>query len=236
MKGNSKCWEGDNTRNNKGGSRLGCPNKNRKQRRKSSNASAGKKIPKGSAEEMEEAYGHASTYQATIIDYADKEDFPQEVIDYQRRIFHFAKYGPRKGFFKLYPNSKLVSADVLYILSAKIPKKVIAKRFNISEWTIAGISSGRDNDWLDEYHLVRRIRKALVGKYKKNWKKAHITTITDSSTGELIALLQSIRKAKEYRRGYLKYKRKISSEDFDRMEKDGELDILFPIEERTVTK
>lgn len=236
MKGDKTYWEGDGRKNNTGGHRLGSPNKKKKQKRISSNTASGKKIPEGTEEEMAEAYGHAVTYQATIIDYADKEDLPQEVIDYQRRIFHFAKYGPRKGFFKLYPNSKLVSADVLYILSAKIPKKDIAKRFNISEDTIGGIRCGKDKDWLDEYHLVRRLRKAIRGQRKKNWSKEHITTLTDSTTGELIALLSSIRKAKEYRRDYLMFKRKILAKDVKVLEKSGELDTLFPIEERTVTE
>lgn len=236
MKGDKTYWEGDGRKDNKGNSRAGHPTINPKKKRKSSNASAGKKIPKGTEEEMTEAYGHAATYQATIIDYADKDDLPQEVIDYQRRIFHFTKYGPRKGYFKVYPNSKLVSADVLYILSAKIPKKVIAKRFNISEETIAGIRLGKDNDWLDEYHLVRRLRMAIRGQSKKNWSEKHITTLSDGATNEVIALFQSIRKAKDYRRTYLMYQRKLLAKDVSRLEKSGELDTLFPVVERTVTE
>jgi len=236
LKGDKTYWEGDGRKGNKGGHRLGCPNKSPKQRRVSSNTSAGKSIPKGTDEELADAYGHAATYQAVILNYADKDDMPQEVIDYQRRIFHFAKYGPRKGFFKLYPNSKLVSADVLYILTAKIPKKDIAKKFNISEDTVGGIRSGKDNDWLDEYHMVRRIRKAILGQRKKNWSEKHITTLTDASTNQIIALFQSIRKAKDYRRTYLIYQRKIKAKEVMKMEKDGSINDLYPVEERVVTE
>jgi len=234
MKGNERYWEGDNRKNNKGGDRTGC--KNLKQRRESSNASACKGIPKGDEDELKEAYEIVSTYQATILDYANKEDMPQEVIDYHRRIFHFAKYGPRKGFFKLYPNSKLVSADVLYILSAKIPRRLMAEKFKVSEETIAGIMKGGDRDWLDEYYLVRRLKKALTGTYKKNWSDTHITLLTERSTKEVIAIFSSPKKAREYRKTFLIYKRKVGIEKINAMIKSGEIEHHFPIEERVVTE
>lgn len=236
-----KFWEvGKDGRLNNKGPPVGTTYPNRRKKlgvkKGSKQKPASSFIPEGTELEMSIAYNQARGYQARIIDYADKEDLPQEVLDHQRRIFHFTKHGPRKGFFCLHDNVKLFSADVLYILTAKVPKKLLAKKFNVAEGTIQRIRNGERNEWLDEYHLVKRIRTALYGKFKKNFKEKHITTLSDGKTNKVIAFFSSKRKARDYRRFFVRKPLNKNTEEVEKIEESGELDLLYPIEERSVTE
>ena len=200
------------------------------------NSTIGLTIPEGTEEEMTQAYNETLHYQAVLIDYADKEEIPQEVLDHQRRIFHFARHGPRKGFFYQYSKSKLVQADVLYILTAKVPAKILAKKFKVDYTLILDIRKGKKREWIQEYNMIRRLRTAIACKYKKNWSEKHVTLIIDSQSNEVIALLSSKRKARDYRRTWMVHNLGYDKEKVEELEGSGELDLMYPIIERIMTE
>lgn len=191
-------------------------------------------VPEGTKEEMNMAYNQSREYQVKLMDYADKDDIPDEVFAQQRRLIHFIKKGPRRGFFVADPRSKITQADVLFILSTKLPSKSLGEKYNVSATVIQNIRQGNDHLWIDEYNLVKRIRVALYGRYKKNWRKEYITVLRDSSTGENIAFFSSKKKAKDYRMYWLMHNQKITGDAYSEMRDSGQMDILYPIEESEV--
>lgn len=195
---------------------------------------AHRKRPEGTEDEMTEAYNQALGYSVVLMDYADKSEvIPDEVLAQQRRIFHFAKNGPTKGYFIANNGeSKLTSPDVLYILSVKIPARILAKTFNVEEITVRRIRSGESLQWSDEYRLVRRLRKAVMGKYKKNFLKTHVTLLMDASTDTVLQLFSSKKKAVEYREIWLINNRKYPTPEVRHWLDTGKVDKLFPIIER----
>lgn len=127
--------------------------------------------PEGTQEELMDAFEIASSYLYKILDYADKEEvIPKEVLDKERRIFSFAKRGPRAAYFRLDSKSKLVSADVLYMLTSTLPAKYIALKFNINERKVRAIRRGEVSEWYWEYLLIRRLRTIITAKLR-NAKK-----------------------------------------------------------------
>lgn len=190
-----------------------------------------KDVPSGTKEELSLAYNQAREFQIKLLHYVDKEDISDEEIQHQRRLFHFVKNGPRKGFFVAYDKAKLVQADVLYILSVKMPKHLLAKQFNVAEGTIQRIRNGESKEWIDEYNLVKRLRKAAISKFKKNNLGTHVTLLSNGKTKEIIASFSSKKKAVEYRESYLLYRLKIGKEVYAAMKKKSTLDTLYPITE-----
>ena len=193
-------------------------------------------IPDGTDKELEDAYLKAMEYQITLLNYADKEEgISDEELAFQKRYIHFLKNGPRKGRFTVYNKAKLTYPDVIYILSVKKPRHILAKQFGVAEGVIQRIREGKAGEWKEEYDLVRRLRRAVMCKYKKNFLDTHITLLTNANTGEVIALFSSKKKAEEYRREYLIHNQKMKKEIYERQKKSGEIDLMFPIEERTMT-
>ena len=190
--------------------------------------------PEGTIEELTLAYNKARGYQLVVMNYADKDmEIPPEVLAEQRRIFHFAKNGPNYNKFIAYGNGKLLYADVLYILSCKVPASKLAKTFNVSLDLIKNIRQGRQSEWLEEYELVLRIKRATYSKHKKNFLQTNITVLRDEK-GNTVQHFSSIKKAKEYRRHWLMHNQKIKRVIVDDWISTGKIDKLYPIEEATV--
>ena len=189
--------------------------------------------PEGTQEEMTLAYNQARGYQLVVLNYCDKEELPEEVLAQQRRLFHFAKNGPNANKFIAYGDGKLLQADVLYILSCKVPAAKLAKLFKVGVDTIKDIRQGNRPEWQDEYDLVRRLRKAVISRFKKNFTDVHITVLLDSE-GKVVQHFSSIKKAKEFRRTWLIYNQKIPAKTVDSWIKTKQIDTIYPIEETTV--
>ena len=153
-------------------------------------------LPKGTKEELDEAYGIAMEYQLRILDYSDKDDIPQEVLDEQRRIMHFSIKGPRRGYSVGYGKHKLVQADVLYILTVTTPSRLLAEKFKVAKKTIEEIRRGESVKWLYEYKLIRRLRTALRGNMRQLFKREYNLKVYGIfKREELLHLITSKRKA-----------------------------------------
>lgn len=189
--------------------------------------------PEGTKEEMSLAYNEARGYQLVLLSYCEEEELPEEVLAHQRRLFHFTKNGPNANRFKLYGNSKLLYADVLFILSSKEPASRLSKLFDVGQDTIKDIRQGKAPEWRDEYDLVRRLRKSVISRFKKNFKDVHITSLLDSD-GKTIQHFSSKAKARDFRRTWLIYNQKIKAKLVDSWIKSGQIDTIYPIEETTV--
>jgi hypothetical protein len=127
--------------------------------------------PIGTKEEMTEAFDIASEYMYKLLDYAEKDDdISKEDIDRERRIFSFCKVGPRAGYFRLDPMSKLVSADVLYMLTSTLPASHIAAKFGMCERKVRAIRRGEVQEWYWEYLLIRRLRTIISTKLRRSNK------------------------------------------------------------------
>lgn len=189
--------------------------------------------PEGTIDEMTLAYNQARGYQLVLLDYCDKEELPPEILKHQRRLFHFAKNGPNANKFMAYGSSKLLYADVLYILSCKVPARRLAEVFNVGIDTISDIRRGRAGEWREEYLLVRRLRMSATSRVKKNYKAPRITVLLDTDGG-IVQHFSSIRKAKEFRRSWLIYNQKIPAKEVDLWIKGGKIDEMYPIQETSV--
>jgi hypothetical protein len=188
--------------------------------------------PEGTQEEMEEAFNVAENYLYNILSYADKEEhIPDDVLQMERRIFSFCKRGPRAAYFRLDPMSKLVSADVLYMLTSTLPAEHIAKKFNMSGRKVRAIRRGESDEWYWEYLLVRRLKailRANMDERKKRISKLTTCIYTVSELNEkqgydVIAHISSFRNATKYRKDIIPEKR------YNKLLENRTLDIIFPI-------
>lgn len=182
--------------------------------------------PKGTKEEMDLAYNRAREFTLKILDYTEKENLPDDVLEEQKRLLHFYLNGPRKGYFVAYNSSKLTQAEVLYILTVTTPKNYLAEKFNVSERLIQNIRHGLSPEWHDEYLLVKRLKTSIRGHLKSSGTHKIVYLVIDGKTNKTLAVLTSERKAKEYRKDILKLK----AEEYRTKLKSGELDLLYPIQ------
>ena len=153
-------------------------------------------LPSGSKEQLDKAFGKSMEYQLRLLDYSDKDEISQEVLDEQRRIMHFSVKGPRRGYSVSYGKHKLVQADVLYILTVTTPSRILAEKFNVAKKTIEEIRRGASVKWLYEYKLIRRLRTAVRGNMRQLFKREYNLTVYGIyHEGELMHLVTSKRKA-----------------------------------------
>lgn len=185
--------------------------------------------PTGTKEEMEEAFEVASNYMYKLLDYADKDEvIPEDVLEKERRIFSFCKVGPRAAYFRLDSTSKLVSADVLYMLTSTLPAEHIAKRFGMSGRRVRAIRRGELREWYWEYLLIRRLRTIVQARLKcaKKGTKAKMYSISKLVGVDKYEILH-------YASGRLKLVRLrediIPPKEYEEMVASKTLDILYPI-------
>lgn len=185
--------------------------------------------PEGTQEELTEAFEIASNYLYKLLDYSDKKEIiPQDVLDRERRIFSFAKVGPRAGYFRLDPNSKLVSADVLYMLTSTLPAKYIAEKFNMCERKVRAIRRGEVEEWYWEYLLVRRLTTILTARLRSakkgiDAKMYSLSKLVDTNKYEILMYASGKYKLTKLRKDI------ISPKLFEKFTNEKTLDIIYPI-------
>lgn len=176
----------------------------------------------GSPEELKASWEAADKYLFKILSYADKDQIEKKDIKEARRIFAFAKQGPRANHFILSKNSKLVSADVLLILSSGMSHQYLADRYGVSVALIQNIRKGRAAEWEWEYRFVSLLRNAIVNQYKTFTPYTHpefdapvIYTLYRNAEGtdanfkrpdKVMGHFSSKRTAEEYRKSCFQYK------------------------------
>jgi hypothetical protein len=185
--------------------------------------------PTGTKKELEDAFEISSNYLYNILYYADKpEIIPQDVLDEERRIFSFCKVGPRAGYFRLDPNSKLVSADVLYMLTSTLPASHIAKKFGMCERKVRAIRRGESSEWYWEYLLIRRLRTIISARLRdpdksEKYKAYSLSKLVDIDRYEILMYSTGKYKLTRLRKDI------ISPKEYDKLVETKTLDIIYPI-------
>lgn len=194
------------------------------------------KEPEGTLEEKKEAFEIAQSYLYKILDYADKEEpISKEVVDKEKRIFTFCRQGPRAGHYLHAIKGKLLSADVLYMLSSTLPSTQIGDKFGVNPRKVREIRRGDTEEWYPEYLLVRRL-KAIIQSNDRRVNRGYagsifsISKLIDTNKYDLLYYTVSLRKAKALRKSI------ISNKEYDRLLKEDILDIIYPIKEIEVIR
>ena len=177
-----------------------------------------------------EALDISKEYTFKLLSYLDHEDdLTEEELTKMRAIFAFSKHGPRAWTHRFDRSCKLVSADVLYILTSKLSSYTLAKKFKIDARKIREIRSNERNSYNWEYELVKRLVAAVKDRIREGYKARRqlyiVNKLIDPITNQLEPLFytQNRRRAEDLR------KESFSKKEYDRLTKNGELDILYPI-------
>ena len=194
--------------------------------------------PEGTPAELEEAFKVAESYLYKIINYGDKEEvIPKEELDKERRIFQFAKQGPRAAFFRLEKRGKLTSADVLYFMSTTKSSRRLAAQYDIEASKIREIRRGDSEEWAWEYNFVKRLKAILKGEMTRarieefNRNRLYsLSKVTSPTSSEILYYTTSLNKAKKLREDIIPIK------SLTKMKEEGTLDILYPIVRHGVMK
>lgn len=192
--------------------------------------------PEGTDEELLEAYNINKEYTYKLLSYADKDGgISKEELDRLKRIFIFATQGPRASHFVFGKRNKLVSADILYILSCSVPAKNLAETFGVSSRHINYIRQGRYDEWKLEYDLVKRLGVVIRGhirsiKSSSTTRIYSLSRITPSGNKEVLYYLSSRRKAIAMRNSF------ITKAELNKLTKSESLDIVYPIDQIEILK
>lgn len=187
------------------------------------------KEPDGTPEELEKAWNMAEKYLFKLIDYAEKDEpIPKEELEEAKRIFLFAKKGPRSRHFTISKTCKLTSADVLYFLTTTLPASNLSKLFDVEQNEITKIRRGETKYWEWEYRFVKRMKGMIRGRlYQTDAVKKRIYSISkvhSPNKTEILLYTTSERKAKQLRESI------ITKLEMTKLLKEKTLDILYPIE------
>lgn len=193
-----------------------------------------KRSPEGVKEELQLAYDLANEYLYKIMSYAPDNSLDKESLAFHRRFFHFIKHGPKRGYFTVSDKSKLTNPDVLYILSCKHSKQRLSKLFNVAEGTIQRIRAGESGEWKEEFNLVKMIRNAVYSNHKKYLKDDYVNVLIDGKSKDILAVFPSNKKARTYRKNYLRYKKNMTEKSIMKITQNTEIENLYPIIEQQV--
>lgn len=192
-------------------------------------------MPTGTPEQLRETWEKSQDYLYRILSYAPKDkELTPEQLEEERRYFQFIRLGPRAGYLRHSPKTKLTSADVLYILTCTLPAKKLAPIYGVSEETINGIRRNAFVEWSWEYYFVKRlkthIRSEILcygghgGKEKDSYIRLYkIDRLKEGDTYETVGYASGIRKAQSIR------KELCPKKDYERYLKNKTLDIMWPI-------
>ncbi len=186
------------------------------------------KKPEGTQEELEKAFKMSETYLYKLLDYAEADtELTKEELAEARRIFAFSKQGPKAAHFMANQRSKLVSADILYILTSTLPSTNISKMYGIQKEEVKKIRRGESPSWDWEYRFVKRMKGLIKGKLIQSHLYRRIFTVSkviSPEKKEILLYTSSLRKAKELRQSI------IPKMEWYQLEKKGTVDIIYPIE------
>lgn len=184
--------------------------------------------PNGTQEELEEAFRVSETYLFKILDYAEKDELiSKEKLEEYRRIFAISKQGPKARHLLSDNRSKLVSADILYILTTTLPASHIAKRYELQVDEVRRIRRGESPTWDWEYRFVKRIKGMIKGRMIQQDIRQRIYSVSkvlSPDKKEILIYTTSHRKAKELRESI------IPKMEMYKLIKNKSLDIIYPIE------
>jgi hypothetical protein len=186
----------------------------------------------GTEEEKVEAFEVASSYLYKLLDYAEKDEvISEEELARERRIFSFAKQGPRGAYLRWDKRSKLTSADVIYMLTSTLPAEHIARKFDMTGRKVRAIRRGEAIEWYWEYLFIRRLMTMIRTRYKNSTKPIvnrigyKLSKLKDDQTYEVLLYSSSIRTARKLREDIL------TKELFTKLTKNKTLDIYYPVEQ-----
>lgn len=193
-------------------------------------------MPQGTPEELRNTWERSEEYLYRILSYAPRDrekDLTKEELEEERRYLKFLRLGPRAGYLRHAPKTKLTSADVLYILTCTLPSKFLCQVYDVSKETINGIRRNHFVEWSWEYYFVKRIKTLVRSEIYKYGgygveENAYIRfykleQLQPDNSFKVIAYMTGIRKAQRLREGL------ISKKEFTKLTKEGTLDIVWPI-------
>jgi hypothetical protein len=189
------------------------------------------KEPEGTLEEKVNSFNRMEEVLYKILDYGLKDEIiPPEVLEEERRMLTFCKLGPRAHHFTHNLKGKLTSSDVLYMLTCNRSSKILGEMFGVDGRKVRAIRNGEKDEWYWEYCFVRRIKSRLM----TTLKASHIygtskffyslSKVVSPEKTKILHYTSSQRRAKALRKDI------INPKDYDKMIKDGTLDIIYPIE------
>ena len=121
----------------------------------------------GTEEEQVDAAEYQKNYLYKLLDYAEKDEVPTpEEMKEMRRVYQYARQGPRAWHHRLNKKNILTSADVLYILTSSMSSLRLSKALGIGDGRIREIRRGEIPCWEWEYDLIRRLKAILINKLK----------------------------------------------------------------------
>jgi len=181
----------------------------------------------GTMEEKEEAATITKEYLFKLLDYSDNEELLKEEVEKQKRLYQFAKKGPRAFYHRFNMKGKLTSAEVIHILASSFDSYRLAKIYDITPSLVRQLRRGEKREWEWEYDLVRRL-KAIIStdlrtKSTINRSIYILNKVNKEGIKEPIVYTPTLRRAKNYRLQMLK------KAELEKMEEEGTLDILYPI-------
>lgn len=182
----------------------------------------------GTIEEKMEAAILTQEYIYKLLDYAGPEDdLPKEEMEKLRRNYAFARQGPRAFFQRFNKRGKLTSGDVLYLLTTTKSSDRVGKELGVDGRKVRGIRQDEYPCWKWEYDLIKRIKAIIINDLKRNeYNTRKIFIISHQESPSILKDLyytNSLRMAKKVRKDMLpKYK-------LQELEKEGTLDIIYPI-------
>jgi hypothetical protein len=193
--------------------------------------------PEGTEEELKEAFDMTSEYLYKILDYAvSNKSLTKEELDKERRIYAFARQGPKAGYFVHNPRGKLTSADVLFILSSYDPSIKVAKLYDMAPCKINEIRRGESLEWKWEYTFYTRMKKIIkegLAKFQPELLRKKIyklSKVYSPANAEILIYTTSHKSAKKIRDSIIK------KGEMAKLLKDGTLDIIYPIEKIEVVR
>ena len=183
---------------------------------------------KGSQEEKMEDATIIKEYTYKLLDYADKDELPEEEVERHKRLYQFARQGPKAWHHRFNVKNKITSADVLYLLTTNMSSERVGKLLGINGRKVRAIRSGFYPCWEWEYQLIKRIKAIVHNDLKDRTsdiiKVYSLSKVISPTNKEELYLFSSMMKAKKARKDIL------SKTEYNKLTKNDTLDILYPIE------
>lgn len=191
----------------------------------------------GEIEGTEEQHLSAATktrnYLYKLLDYSEKEEIPSpEEIEEMRRIYSYARQGPRAWYQRFNKKNKLTSADVLHILSSKVPSRLMAKYIGISDTKVRKIRRGEMPCWEWEFDLIRRLKGIITAdlKYKVGVRQSLYVVSKLVKPG----VYEDLYYTTSQRRGNALIKDMLTKKEYDKLTKEGTLSLHYKVRKEDI--
>ncbi len=187
----------------------------------------------GTEEEQLESAKYQRNYLYKLLDYADKDEVPTpEEMREMRRVYQYARQGPRAWHHRLNKHNILTSADVLYILTSTKSSIRLSESMGITDRRIREIRQGKVPCWEWEYDLIRKLKAILTTKLKhKVYDKRKIyilSKLIEPGRYEDLYFSSSTLRLKKIR------KEMLTKKEYSQLESKGLLDEVYKIREESI--